>query len=94
MAVKRSELPTQLAQIQEPVDPAEEMILGNVVLKAEGVEQLLLLPVLASPPIILRTPSNDSRKSRRATQLFQPDLFLIGVGRGFGGCSPRADASP
>jgi len=48
VCAKRSELPTQLAQIQETVNPAEEMVLGDMVLKAKRVEQLLLLPALAS----------------------------------------------
>jgi hypothetical protein len=42
VAVEGCELAAQLAQIQEAFDAPQQMVLGNVVLKAERVEQLLL----------------------------------------------------
>lgn len=48
VAVEGCELTAQLAQVQEAINPPQQMVLGNVVVKAERVEQLLLRPALAS----------------------------------------------
>jgi hypothetical protein len=41
-AVERLELPTDVAQLDEAVDRAQQVIGGNVLLQAEAVEQRLL----------------------------------------------------
>ncbi len=42
-AVKWGEVPAQAVKVEKPVDPAQQVILGNVILKSEPVEELLLL---------------------------------------------------
>lgn len=48
MAVVRREMPVQLAQVQELVNAAEQMVCWNVVLQVEGVEQRRLPDFLTS----------------------------------------------
>ena len=48
MAVEGSEVLPQLASIHEAVDPAQQMIAGNVIFEIERVEQRRLAGALAS----------------------------------------------
>lgn len=48
VAVVRGEMPVQLAQVQELVDAAEQMVRWNVVFQVEGVEQRRLADFLTS----------------------------------------------
>jgi hypothetical protein len=48
MAVEGCELLPQFAQIKAPINPAQQMIGGNMRLKIEGIEELILRTCLLS----------------------------------------------
>ena len=60
MAVERREVLAQLAEIEEPIDAAQQMIRGNVIVEVERVEQLVLAaaccPIISTTSVVVIMP--------------------------------------
>jgi hypothetical protein len=52
MAVERGEMLTQFAQIEKPINSAQQVLLGNVIVEIKGVKQSVLagtlLPIIST----------------------------------------------
>src|SRR6202046_67054 len=95
LAIVRLQTRSNLRKVDEPVDPAKQVIVGDMPLKAEAVEQRLLHhpPLAHHRPNLPRPSKRNQRTAPRSSGVFQRNRRIADIAdRGLGRLS-WADSS-
>src|ERR1700735_627635 len=93
LAIVRLQTRSNLRKVDEPVDPAKQVIVGDMPLKAEAVEQRLLHhpPLAHHRPNLPRPSRRNQRTASRSSGVFQRNPSTPAVHCTFGPIVPDCD---